>query len=312
MAHPTDGILLVDKDGGQTSYSVVNEVKSAVRKLEIRKVGHAGTLDPFATGLLIILLGQGAKLSRFIMSESKVYLATMKLGVETDTLDPTGRAVRTRVVPDLSPEYIQEKAREFVGKIEQIPPIYSAVKYMGTRAYKLARRGLHPGLKKRTVTVHSLRILSVDLPDVTMAVRCSGGTYIRSLAADLGRELGPGGHLKSLRRLACGAFKVKNAVRSGEISNMSASSSLQERVIPLRAALPNMGEIEVEEQLVKKVRQGHHPAWEELAKGVCEDGYEDGHVKLVNGDDLVAIVKLRESKGVARGQGKIRIVRVFS
>ena len=310
MEHPTDGILLIDKEGGETSYSVVNEVKSALSRLKIRKVGHAGTLDPFATGLLIILLGQGAKLSRFIMSESKLYRATMSLGVETDTLDPTGRAVRTSTVPDLSPEYIQEKAQGFIGSIEQVPPIYSAVKYKGTRAYKLARRGLDVDLKKRTVTVHSLRILSVDLPDVTMEVRCSSGTYIRSLAADLGRELGPGGHLKSLRRLASGPFKVQNALRSGEISNIAAHSSLCERVIPLRGAIPNMCEIEVEEQLRKKVRHGYQPAWEELAEGLCSAGCEDRHVKLVRDGDLVAIAKVKNSKGI--GHGKVRIVRVFS
>ena len=183
MGHRIDGILLVNKIKGETSHDVVKKVKAAFG-LKNCKVGHAGTLDPFATGLLIILLGQGTKLSRFIMSEDKVYRGTMRLGVETDTLDCTGSVVHKVTVSELGIEQIREKARQFVGEIEQLPPVYSAVKYKGTRAYKLARRGEEMSLKKRNVTVYSLRILSVDLPDVTMEVRCSSGTYIRSLAAD--------------------------------------------------------------------------------------------------------------------------------
>jgi tRNA pseudouridine55 synthase len=307
VTYQTDGILLIDKNEAETSYEVVRMVKSA---LKIKKVGHAGTLDPFATGLLIILLGQGTKLSPFVMSENKVYLATMRLGIETDTLDSTGRVVRKSAVPDLSVKHIREKAEYFVGDIEQTPPLYSAVKYKGTRAYKLARRGQEFVLKKRTVTIFSLRILSVDLPDVTLEVKCSSGTYIRSLAADLGEELGPGGHLKSLRRLACGSFYTEDALCSKEISTGNNGLLLRDKVIPLRAALPNMREIEVEHDIAEKIRHGYQPALEGLADGLDLAGCEGTHLKLVSNSELVAVMKV--TKCGRGGHGRLDIVRVFS
>jgi tRNA pseudouridine55 synthase len=310
MRHKIDGILLIDKTEGETSHDVVKKVKSALG-LKGSKVGHAGTLDPFATGLLITLLGQGTKLSRFIMSEEKVYLGTMRLGVETDTLDCTGSVVRTGIVPELGIEQIREKSRKFVGEIEQSPPVYSAVRYKGTRAYKLARRGLKMELKKRNVTVYSLNIRSVDLPDVTMEVRCSSGTYIRSLASDLGKDLGPGGHLTSLRRLASGTFKSEDAMSSGEllIKDRERFSALRDRVIPLRAALPDMQEIKVGDLLAKKVRHGYQPVLEDFAGEWSMTGFDDGNVKLVRDEELVAIMKANKSEGV--DHGKIRIERVF-
>ncbi|MCP4665904.1 MAG: tRNA pseudouridine(55) synthase TruB, partial [Deltaproteobacteria bacterium] len=271
-----DGILLIDKEEGQPSYGVVKEVKSALKGSQVGKVGHAGTLDPFATGLLIILLGQGTKISQWVMSQDKIYLATMRLGVETDTLDPTGQVVRTSVVPDLDPGFIREKSRSFIGPIEQVPPRFSAVKYKGTRAYKLARRGMAVDLKKRTVMVHSLSILSVNLPDVTMEIRCSSGTYVRSLAADLGRVLGPGGHLGSLRRLASGSFEVRNALKQSEI-RAGGGPALLDRVIFLRAALPQAPEIDVDRQTARKVRQGGRPDWNGLKKEQAPAFEKEGH-----------------------------------
>ena len=310
MEYPIDGILLIDKHEGETSYDVVKRVKHAFNARKALKVGHAGTLDPFATGLLIILLGQGTKLSNFLMAGEKKYLATMRLGVETDTLDPTGRVVRTNVVPQLTPGEICGKAKAFVGNIEQTPPRFSAVKYKGTRAYKLARKGLDVDLKKRIVSVYSLQILSVQLPDVTMEVTCSKGTYIRSLAADMARELGPGGHLISLRRIAIGSFEVRNALSSSVLSQTGAHSLLRDKIIPLRAALPDMYEIQVGEPLAKKVRNGYQPTLKELNKGLSAPDCKDGYVKLMSADDLVAIMKLKENGGI--GYERLKIERVFS
>jgi len=299
MAHQADGILLVDKEEGPTSFEVVQRVK---RILRIGKAGHAGTLDPFSSGLLIILLGQGTKLSNYIMTEDKVYLATLRLGVETDTLDPKGRVTRVRHVPELTREQIQRKAQCFVGDIEQIPPDYSAVKYMGTRSYKLARKGIKMNLPKRRVKVHSLRILQVDLPDVTMEVECSSGTYIRSLAADLGKELGPGGHVKSLRRLACGPHNARDAIGSQTISRETCGF-LQEKIIGLRLALPGMREVELDESLANKVRNGYQPTGEELTAN--PNGLEKGYVKLLRDGQLVAILKVQ-------GGDRAKIERVFT
>jgi tRNA pseudouridine55 synthase len=310
MGNSADGILLIDKHEGETSYGVVRKVKSAFGKWKAPKVGHAGTLDPFASGLLIILVGQGTKLSSFIMSEKKVYQATIRLGVETDTLDPTGQVVKKNKVPDMNPAYITKKAQMFVGEVEQTPPVFSAVRYKGTRAYKLARKGIEMDLKRRKVTVFSLRIISIDLPDIAIEVACSSGTYIRSLAYDLGRELGTGAHLNSLRRLASGSFEAYNALSSRDILRKCNGSSLQNEIIPLRDALPGMGEIEVSRIIAGKVRNGYRPRWEEIFRDSSSVDCVDEYIKLVSGDELAAIIKAKNSEGVYHGE--VRIERVFS
>jgi tRNA pseudouridine55 synthase len=310
MGNSSDGILLIDKHEDETSYGVVRKVKSAFGKSKTPKVGHAGTLDPFASGLLIILVGQGTKLSSFIMSEKKVYQATVRLGVETDTLDPTGQVVKTSKVPDIQQAYIAKKAQTFVGEIEQKPPVFSAIRYKGTRAYKLARKGVEINLKRRKVTVFSFRIISIDLPDIAIEVTCSSGTYIRSLAYDLGRELGTGAHLKSLRRMSSGSFEAYSALSSKEIPGEGNDSSLHKEIIPLRDALPGMGEIEVNGILTGKVRNGYRPRWEEIAGNSRLADCADDYVKLVSRNELVAIIKANNSGGI--GHGKVRIERVFS
>ncbi len=307
MKRPDDGILLVDKEEGETSHGVVRKIKSALRYGKRYKVGHAGTLDPFATGLLVVLLGQGTKLSRFIMAGEKEYLATLELGIVTDTLDPTGRVTAVRDVPPLSMDRVREAAKRYEGKIQQVPPEFSAVKHRGERAYALARKGLPVELAERTVTVHSLAILSVDLPLITMRVRCGGGTYIRSLAADLARDLGPGGRLKSLRRLKSGLFEVASAVASCDILPET-RDQMEKRRIPLTDALPDMNGIVVQETLAEKVRQGYQPGWNELAQDAGRP-LRKGFLKLVSGDRLLAIAKKKDGEGAHE---KVKFERVFS
>lgn len=212
MVETWDGVLMVDKEEGETSFSVVRKVK---RLLDVGKVGHAGTLDPFATGLLLVLVGQGTKLSPYLMAGEKTYLGTLTLGIETDTLDRTGRITAVKPVPELDPELVRERAKAFVGETEQTPPSFSALKVQGKRAYSLVRKGLPVTLEKRRVRIMELAILSLDPPDVTFRVVCSSGTYVRSLAADLGKELGVGAHLKALRRIAIGPYGVEDALPSG-------------------------------------------------------------------------------------------------
>jgi tRNA pseudouridine55 synthase len=243
------------------------------------------------------------------MAESKVYQATLRLGIATDTLDPTGRVVRESMVPDLSSEFITSKAQQFTGNIQQTPPIFSAVKYRGKRAYQLAREGQEVTLNEKTVSIHSIRILSIKMPDVTMEVKCSGGTYIRSLASDLGRELGPGGHLRSLRRLSCGSFDLKNAPNSNEIS-VENISLLQKTVIPLKSALPDMREIIVENPVVENIRQGRQSDLDGLAKDLDPIDCEGAHFKLIGNGELVAVVK--QTKSRRGGHVKLEIARVFS
>jgi tRNA pseudouridine55 synthase len=294
----SDGVLMVDKEEGETSFSVVRKVK---KLLKVSKVGHAGTLDPFATGLLLVLVGQGTKLSPYLMAGDKTYLGTLTLGTETDTLDRTGRVTAVKPVPKLDPELVRERARAFVGETEQTPPSFSALKVQGKRAYSLARKGLPVSLEKRRVRIMELTVLSLDLPDVTFRVVCSSGTYVRTLAADLGKELGVGAHLKALRRTAIGPYGVEDALRSGDMG--ASAEAVKKRIIPLRHALPHFTEVEVDERTAFQVRKGYQPGWEELGK---KAPFPQEEVKLVSGTDLVALVRFEP-----RARGQLRVSRVF-
>ncbi len=305
MGNSCDGIILIDKQEGKTSFDVVKAIR---RLLKIKKVGHAGTLDPFATGLLIILLGQGTKLSNYLMAGDKAYQATMRLGVETDTQDLTGRVVKRCLVPEFEPESIGKVALRFVGEIEQVPPLFSAVNYRGKRAYELARKGIKMDLQKRRVKVHSLAITSVHLPDVTMEVTCSRGTYVRSLAADLGKELGPGAHLKSLRRLCSGPFSVKDALSLENVEHLSRDRLVPQRIIPLHEALPDMKQAKVDSRMAQRIRNGHQPGCEEVAMVDLPRSFE-GYMKLVEGEGLVAIAKVHP---LLENKALLKIMRVFN
>jgi tRNA pseudouridine55 synthase len=301
-----DGIVLVDKNQGETSFDVVRRVRKA---LKIKKAGHAGTLDPFATGLLIILLGQGTKLSPYIMSREKKYRATIRLGIETDTYDPTGCIVRKRPLPELDLDCIKAAALGFIGVAEQLPPIFSAVRYRGRRAYEFARKGIKPELKKRRVTIRSIKIVSAELPDVTMEVTCSSGTYIRSLAADFGERLGPGAHLRTLRRLSIGPFDIRDALSLEKIGLSQTEAVLKEKIIPLRDAIPHLKEVQVNEELARKIRNGYQPPWGALMGKAPMPAIHEDQLKLVKDGTLVAIMKVPrqiEHDGVG-----LEILRVF-
>jgi tRNA pseudouridine55 synthase len=306
----SDGILLVDKREGETSYDVIRRLKWAFGRGNTIKIGHAGTLDPFATGLLIVLLGQGTKLSRLLMAGAKRYLATVRLGIETDTLDGTGAVTRIREVPELQISSIKQAMQTFVGEIEQVPPLFSAVKVGGKRAYQLARRGESITLARRKVTVHALEVKSIQLPDLTIDVACSSGTYIRSLAMDLGRALGTGGHLKSLRRLASGPFSVDEGVNSGVVTRAWVEAALEERLISLRDALPNLMEIHVGEEMAGKIRQGQGLLADELQLGADHARCSPGLFKLVHDGELVAIARL-EDHPTTNDRCHVAVERVF-
>ena len=307
MDKSCDGIVLIDKNEGETSFDVVRRMR---KFLKIQKVGHAGTLDPFATGLLIVLLGQGTKLSPYLMSREKKYRATLRLGIETDTQDPTGRILRRRPVPAFDLETIKEHALGFIGEREQTPPIFSAVRVGGKRAYEFARKGIKPDLKKRKVTIRSLEIISADLPDVTLEVTCSSGTYIRSLASDLGEKLGSGAHLSALRRQSIGPFSLQNALDSEKIGLDRTENALQDRIIPLRDAIPHLKEVQVDDQLAHKIRNGFQPQWETFrGRFPFQKGFE-GQIKLVEGVALVAIMKVPKQMG--QDSADVEILRVFN
>lgn len=223
-----DGALLVDKPAGPTSHDVVDEVRRAFR---LRKVGHAGTLDPNATGLLVLLLGRGTKLSEKLMSDDKIYTGTIKLGESTDSHDADGNLTASLPVPLMTLEQLNEAAEHFVGDQMQTPPMVSAVKVAGVPLYKLARKGVEMERKPRLIHVYQFRFSRYEEPFGTFRMACTKGTYVRSIAHDLGQQLGCGAHLATLRREFSGHFNVADAATYEDVLAMS-PSQLVSRVIP--------------------------------------------------------------------------------
>jgi tRNA pseudouridine55 synthase len=222
-----NGFAIVDKEAGWTSHDVVARAR---KLLDTRKVGHSGTLDPPATGVLILGVGRGTKLLRFITELPKTYVATFRLGVETSTLDAEGEITATHDMGQVALELVQAAAVGFVGAIEQIPPMVSAVKIDGKRLHQLAREGKEVERKPRPVTVHELSVDATGEPDVfEMTARCSSGTYVRTLAADIGMALGGGAHVVDLRRTAIGPFGENRATPLEEISLLTLAEGLEGR-----------------------------------------------------------------------------------
>jgi tRNA pseudouridine55 synthase len=296
----TDGIILVDKEPGLSSFEIVEKIKDLVKA---EKVGHAGTLDPLATGVLIVLLNQGTKLSPFLMSHDKVYKGSLKLGIETDTQDFTGRIIHIKDIERVTYTMIKHVAGRFIGAIKQVPPSYSAVHHNGRRAYELARDGIAVDLPPKDVRIDYIRILSIDLPIIWFEVGCSSGTYIRTLAADLGKSLGVGAHLTSLRRVQSGPFHVDDALTLIQIAHHLSTHRIHEAIIPSKQALPEMMEVEIPSELAQKIRNGYQPDKKELSPGKNISLRLHEYVKAITGEELVAILKKNEER--------YTIVRVF-
>ena len=225
----TGGLLLVDKPAGVTSHDVVAIARRAFRT---KRVGHTGTLDPFATGLLLILIGRGTRLSPYVEQEPKVYEATIRFGAETDTDDVTGEV--TRSAPPPTDSAIDDAIVRLSGRFEQVPPAFSAKQVDGTRAYAAARKGAPLDLRAVPITVHAWRILARHGDTITTRITCGGGTYIRALARDLGRLSGSAAHLAALRRMAAGPFAVDDAVSLDEVQRGEAT------LLPLASAIPSL------------------------------------------------------------------------
>jgi tRNA pseudouridine55 synthase len=223
-----DGALLIDKPSGPTSHDVVDAIR---RKFGIKKVGHCGTLDPNATGLLIIVLGRGTKLSEKLMGDDKVYEGTMKFGEATDSYDADGELTASLPVPPLTLDQLNEDAATFIGDQMQVPPMVSAIKKNGVPLYKLARKGVEVEREPRLIHIYNFRFTEYVEPLGTFKLACTKGTYVRSVAHDLGNKLGCGGHLATLRRSVSGKFDVADAKPLDEVLKLSAAE-LEKRVIP--------------------------------------------------------------------------------
>ena len=229
---PLDGLLLVDKPSGPTSHDVVAQIR---RRFRIAKVGHGGTLDPMATGLLVILLGKGTKISDRVMGHDKTYEGTLRLGLETDSQDADGRIVAEKDAAAVTAAQVEEQFKLRLGDQMQLPPMVSAIKIQGVPLYKLARKGETVERQPRLIHVYRFELLDFAPPDVRFRVECTKGTYVRTLAHDVGQALGVGAHLVALRRTKIGQIDVAQAHPLAELLEAPA---LDGKVIPLAAALP--------------------------------------------------------------------------
>ena len=225
---PLDGAVLIDKPAGPTSHDIVHEIRL---RFGLRKAGHCGTLDPGATGLMVILLGRATRLSEKLMSDDKAYSGWLKFGETTNSYDADGEVLETRSVPPLTMDLLNGAARSFLGDQMQTPPMVSAVKVEGVPLYKLARKGVEVERKPRLIHIYNFRFTQYDEPYGFFRVGCTKGTYVRSLAHELGQKLGCGAHLATLRRVASGKFDVTEATTYEEVLQLS-TGDLEKRVIP--------------------------------------------------------------------------------
>ena len=231
-----EGVLLVDKPKGLTSHDVVCHLR---RKLQIRKIGHAGTLDPMATGVLVMLIGKATRISQYLMSVDKVYEGEATLGVVTDSQDAEGEVMATRPVPGLAEAAVRATMQTFLGDQYQIPPMHSAIKIGGVKLYQLARKGEEVEREPRFIRVASFDLLSFALPKLTFRLACTKGTYVRTVAHDLGSKLGCGAHLSELRRTASGKFTIEKCLPLAQIEALSLVE-IEKRLIPVYEAAPSV------------------------------------------------------------------------
>lgn len=248
-----DGILNVNKPAGMTSHDVVR----VVRKFShLKRVGHAGTLDPMATGVLLVCLGQATRVVEYLSDHDKKYRARVMLGVETDTYDATGAVVAQREVT-ATREQIEAALRGFIGRISQMPPAYSAIKQNGVPLYKLARQGKQVETAARAVEIFSIDLRAVELPAVEFDVHCGKGTYIRSLAHDLGEKLGCGAHLTALTRTASGDFTLEDSHTLDDLRGAFEGGYAERYVVPIDEALLQFEAVVVEPAIAKRIQQGN-------------------------------------------------------
>ena len=247
------GILNIDKPKGMTSHDVVNQVRRLAHE---RRVGHAGTLDPMATGVLIVCLGKATRLVEYLADSDKSYLATIVFGVTTDTWDAEGKVLTRSDGQNLKLDDIENILPSFLGRIEQIPPMYSALKHKGQPLYRLARHGLEVERAPRRVEIYALQIVRWQAPELVLRVDCSKGTYIRTLAHDLGQAARVGAHLSALKRLAVGRFRIEEAVSLDELLRQAADGAWQKHLLPAEAAVGHMPVAILEAEAVNHVRHG--------------------------------------------------------
>lgn len=272
MNNAISGVLVVDKPVGMTSHDVVQAIR---RGSNIRRAGHTGTLDPRASGVLVVLIGPAVRLSEYVSASDKRYQAVIMLGTSTDTYDADGKTTSSSPV-NVTEEQFNEELQKFVGQIEQVPPPYSAVKVQGRKAYDRARSGEEFELEPRIINVYSLEVLEWAPPEVVVDVNCSSGTYVRSLANDLGARLGCGATLTGLRRTKSGRFSLRDAVSLRKLNEAFVDGSWYQYLIPAAEALSDWPMIELNQEQMDAIRHGHRISAESREQvkvcGVSEQG----------------------------------------
>ena len=256
------GILLIDKPEGMTSFVAAARVR---RMTGVKKTGHTGTLDPMATGVLPVLLGGATRFCELLPSHDKAYIASLRLGTVTDTLDITGEVLETREV-NASRADFESALQSFSGTIEQVPPMYSAISQNGVRLYKLARQGIEVERESRTVNISSISLVGCDKKngEYTISVECSAGTYIRSLVADIGEKLGCGAVMTALRRTKANGFPIDGCITLDELAELAQSGKIEEKIIPIEQALGSYRFVTVTEPQARRFRNGGELSLERL------------------------------------------------
>lgn len=306
-----NGILVVDKPEGMPSLEIVKELK---RRFNIKKAGHIGTLDPFATGVLPVAINEGTKLIPFIKEEPKDYEGIMKLGEETNTGDRTGNVTSKKTLGDITKEDITRVFNYFKGRVKQIPPMFSAVKVDGRPLYKLARKGLEIDRPEREIEVFDLKVLQIDLPLVKFYISCSKGTYIRVLASDIGRRLGSGAHLIGLRRVRSGFFDLSKAVSWERLIHIVKYEDLSSHLISLNESLPHLFEAIGDDETIRKVKNGQWLMENDISKLNIPEIEVGSFIRLCSKEkELIAIlrseIKRIEDNGL---QLVLRPARIFN
>jgi tRNA pseudouridine55 synthase len=307
------GVVIVDKPAGITSHDAVDRVRKLIGE---RKAGHTGTLDPMATGVLPVCVGEATKIASFLSGDDKVYEATMRLGVRTDTQDMTGQ-VLTEQEPRATDSDVKAMLAAFAGTITQVPPQYSAVKVRGKALYKWARKGIRVEPPAREVEIREILLRGIELPRVRFTVTCSKGTYIRTLCADMGDRLGCGAALEQLRRTRSGIFREEDAVGLDGDSDEGIRAKLEQGLIPMNRALPGLRDIVIPPLLEQKLAKGHQPDCEGLAALQIPSLAAADVVKFISGEGrLVALARMLVSAGeipsLPPGVQAARILRVFN
>lgn len=298
VAEERHGVFLVDKPEGLTSHDVV----AGVRRIPgVRRAGHAGTLDPLATGLLLVCVNEATKASRFLMEGEKEYTARVRLGRETDTEDITGQTLRESDCSGIAAARIEKEAAGLVGELSQVPPMFSAVKQAGVRLHVLARAGLEIARQPRKITIYSLAVLEVALPEVSLRIACSKGTYIRTLVAELGRRLGCGATLAGLRRIRSGEFRIEQAVPLSTLLDC-AKDAVARHLLPLTEALSGWTSLRVDGAAAARAAHGQPPD----APAGSEP--EERVMILDPGGGLVALAEVVEERS---GRMRLRTLRVL-